>query len=68
MRAGGDRWQIRAVPDAPPSISIERPTSNLSLTPRAVVPLRVTARTTWRCDGSRWRSRVPTGPINRRAK
>ncbi len=42
---GGDaRGEIVAVPDQPPSVAIERPTSNLVVTPQAVVPLRVTAR------------------------
>ena len=48
MRAGliggGDaRWEIDAVPDLPPTVAIEQPTSNLFVTPRAVVPLRITA-------------------------
>ncbi len=38
------RWEIDAVPDQPPSVLINRPTSNLYVTPGAVVPLRVTAR------------------------
>ena len=38
------RWEIDAVPDRPPSIVIVQPTSNLYVTPRAVVPLRITAR------------------------
>ena len=41
---GDDRWEIRAVPDAPPTVSIERPTSNVSLSSRAVLPLRITAK------------------------
>ncbi len=41
--ASDDRWEIRAVRDAPPSVTIERPTGNLFVTPRAVVPLRVSA-------------------------
>ena len=41
---GEDRWEIRAVPDSPPSINIERPTSNLFVTTRAIVPLRITAK------------------------
>ena len=39
-----DRWEIHAVPDAPPTVSIEQPTANLFVTPRAVVPLRVVAK------------------------
>ena len=38
-----DHGEITAVPDAPPTVSIERPTSNLVVTPRAVVPLRIRA-------------------------
>ncbi len=39
-----DRWEIRAVPDAPPTVSIERPTANVSLSSRAVLPLRIAAK------------------------
>ena len=39
-----DRWEIHAVPDSPPTVSIEQPTANLFVTPRAVVPLRVVAK------------------------
>jgi hypothetical protein len=44
--SGGDdaRWDIRAVPDSPPSVTIERPTANLYVTPRATVPLRITVK------------------------
>ncbi len=43
--AGGDddRWEIQAVPDLPPTVSIDRPESNLVVTPRATVPLQLTA-------------------------
>jgi hypothetical protein len=41
---GDDRWEIRAIPDAPPSVRIERPSANLFVTARAVVPLRVSAQ------------------------
>ncbi len=45
LRGGQEaRWEIRAVADAPPSVAIERPTSNLFVTPRAVVPLRIVAK------------------------
>jgi hypothetical protein len=39
-----DRWDIRAVADAPPTVTIDQPTSNLFVTPQAVVPLRVSAK------------------------
>ena len=35
--ATGARWEIRAVPDAPPSVTIERPTATVYVTPQAVV-------------------------------
>jgi hypothetical protein len=38
------RWEIRAVPDAPPTISIERPAGNVFVTPEAMVPLRIAAK------------------------
>ncbi len=42
LQGGADmRWDIRAVEDRPPSISIERPTSTVYATPQATVPLRV---------------------------
>jgi hypothetical protein len=37
-------WEIRAVPDQPPSVSIEQPGANLFITPTAVVPLRIMAK------------------------
>ncbi|MFH1268474.1 MAG: DUF4175 family protein, partial [Planctomycetota bacterium] len=39
-----DRWEVRAVPDAPPTVSIEQPSGNVFVTPQAVVPLRVAAK------------------------
>ncbi len=39
-----DRWEIRAIHDPPPTVTIEQPTANLFVTPRAVVPLRVAAK------------------------
>jgi hypothetical protein len=44
--AGGndDRWEIRAVPDAPPTVLIEKPSGTLAVTPNARVPLRVSAK------------------------
>ncbi len=38
------RWDIRAVADAPPTVAIEEPLANLFVTPLAVVPLRVAAK------------------------
>jgi len=38
------RWEIHAIPDAPPSVSIEEPAANLYVTARAEVPLRITAK------------------------
>jgi hypothetical protein len=39
-----DRREIRAVPDSPPSVAVEDPTANVFVTPRAKVPLRVSAK------------------------
>lgn len=39
-----ERWEIRVVPDSPPSAAIEQPAGNLYVTPRGIVPLRVTAK------------------------
>jgi len=39
-----DRWEIRVIPDTPPTVIIEQPTANLFVTPRAVVPIRVAAK------------------------
>ena len=36
-----ERWDIRAVPDTPPSVTIEQPASNIFVTQEAVVPIRV---------------------------
>ncbi len=41
---GDDRWEIHAVADAPPVVSIQQPAANLLVTPRAVVPVRVSAK------------------------
>jgi len=37
-------WEIQAVTDAPPSVSIEQPTGTVFVTPGATVPLRVAAK------------------------
>jgi hypothetical protein len=44
--AGGNdnRWEIRAVPDTPPTVLIEKPSGTLLVTPNALVPLRVSAK------------------------
>jgi hypothetical protein len=38
------RWEIHALSDPPPGVVIEQPTSNLFVTPQAVVPLQITAK------------------------
>lgn len=38
------RWDVRAVPDAAPAVTIERPAANLFVTPQATVPLRASAK------------------------
>lgn len=38
------RWDIRAVPDAPPSVVLEEPAGTLYVTPQAEVPIRVAVR------------------------
>ncbi|MHC4401321.1 MAG: DUF4175 family protein [Planctomycetota bacterium] len=44
--SGGDdaRWEIRAVPDAPPSVSIERPVADAFVTPQAELLVRISAK------------------------
>ena len=45
LRGGSDdRWEVRAMPDTPPTVNVEQPTADLFVTPRAVVPIRVSAR------------------------
>jgi len=39
-----DRWEIRAVPDQPPTVSIEQPGANVFVTRDAVVPLRINVK------------------------
>ena len=41
---GDDRWEIQAVPDAAPTVRIERPAGNLYVTPKAVAPVRVAVK------------------------
>ena len=35
--------EVRAIPDSPPRVAIEQPNANIFVTPRAEVPIRVTA-------------------------
>lgn len=45
MPGGGDaRWEVRAIPDEPPVVSVEQPRSNVFVTPQATLPIEVTAR------------------------
>lgn len=45
IRGGSEaRWDVRAVPDAPPSVLIEHPGANQFVTPVAMVPVVVTAK------------------------
>ena len=44
IRGGEESWQFRVQADNAPSVAIERPASNLFLTPRARVDLRIDAR------------------------
>jgi hypothetical protein len=45
LSGGGEvPWEIRAVPDAPPSVTIDRPAGNLYVTPAAAVPLEISAK------------------------
>ncbi len=39
-----DRWEIAAVADSPPSVSIEQPAANIYVTVQADVPLKITAK------------------------
>jgi hypothetical protein len=41
---GDDRWEIRAIADARPSVQIEQPRADLFVTPQAVAPLRISAK------------------------
>lgn len=38
-----ERWEILAIPDAPPKVVVEQPAANLFVTPLAIVPLRAAA-------------------------
>jgi hypothetical protein len=39
-----DRWDIRAVADLPPSVTVEQPSGNIFVTPQGEVPLRIGAK------------------------
>ncbi len=39
-----DRWEIRAVADQPPSVTIEQPAANVFVTPEADLPLKISAK------------------------
>jgi hypothetical protein len=41
---GDSPWEIRAMPDAAPSVVVEQPTGNLYVTPTAAVPLKIAAK------------------------
>jgi len=40
-RGAGHRWEIRAIPDRPPAISLQEPSGNAFVTVDAVVPIRI---------------------------
>jgi hypothetical protein len=45
LQGGRDlRYEIRAVADLPPVVTLERPEANLFVTPQAVIPVRVSAK------------------------
>ena len=45
LQGGRDlRYEIRAVTDLPPVVTLERPEANLFVTPQAVIPVRVSAK------------------------
>ncbi|MBI3836801.1 MAG: hypothetical protein HY288_02555 [Planctomycetia bacterium] len=39
-----DRWDIRAISDQPPTLTVEQPVSNIFVTPRGEVPVRILAK------------------------
>ena len=39
-----ERWEIRAVADLPPTLSLERPAGNVFVTPRGAVAVRIVAK------------------------
>jgi len=45
LTAGSDTgWEIRALPDAPPTVSIEQPIATVFVTPNGVLPLRIAVK------------------------
>ncbi len=44
LRSKTPPWDLHAVADSPPSVTIEQPSENLYATPEAVVPVRVAAK------------------------
>ena len=69
QRIGGgsdDRWEIHAIPDAPPSVNIEEPTANLFVTPTAVAPCACRPRTIWPCAA--WRLCFAAASRSRRVR
>ncbi len=44
LRAETPPWELQAVPDPPPSATIEQPSASLFVTPGAVLPVRVAAK------------------------
>ncbi|MBL9125525.1 MAG: hypothetical protein JNG90_17945, partial [Planctomycetaceae bacterium] len=38
------KYEVRATPDAPPNVAIDEPASDLHVTPRATIPLKITAK------------------------
>lgn len=45
FRGGSDdRWEIRAIPDASPTVQIEQPRADMFVTPQAVAPIRILAK------------------------
>ncbi len=41
---GDDRWDIRAIADQPPTVTIEQPTANIFVTPQGEVPIKLGAK------------------------
>ena len=41
---GGLRWEVHAIPDAPPTVTITEPAANVFVTPQARIPLRISVK------------------------
>jgi len=39
-----DRWDIRAIPDLPPSVTLEQPAGNIFVTPQGEVPVKIAVK------------------------